>query len=182
MIKRIRRYIKVLIYKLTKDKESLHNQRLEDLKDKGLIFGNNLRCFSDINGSEPYLIKIGDDVTISTDVRFITHDNSFSKITDLGTDIFGKITIGNNCFIGMGTIILPGVKLANNIIVGAGSVVTKSFTETGIVIAGNPAKRICTVKELYKKNINLVQDMRGLNFIKRKEYLEKLSQEYYIKR
>ena len=40
----------------------------------------------------------------------------------LGSD--GKVTIGDNCFIGMNTVILKGTTIGNNTIVGAGSVVT----------------------------------------------------------
>ena len=42
---------------------------------------------------------------------------------------FGKIKIGNNCFIGMGAIILPNVEIGNNCIVGAGAVVMNSFPD-----------------------------------------------------
>ncbi len=73
-----------------------------------------------------------------------THDNSISKVLSDKTDICGPITIGDNCFIGRGAHLLLGVSLADNIIVAAGSVVTKSFSESRIIIAGNPAKKIGT--------------------------------------
>ena len=47
---------------------------------------------------------------------------------------------------------LPGTTIADNCIVGAGSVVTKKFNVSGMVIAGNPAKCICSIKELKQKN------------------------------
>ena len=53
----------------------------------------------------------------------------------------GKVTIGNNVWIGGGVTILPGVTLGDNIVIGAGSVVTKSFPPN-VVIAGNPARII----------------------------------------
>ena len=37
-------------------------------------------------------------------------------------------------------ILLKGVKIEGHSIIGSGSVVTKSFGETNVVIAGNPAK------------------------------------------
>ena len=77
--------------------------------------------------TEPYLVSIGNNVTISGGVRLTTHDNSISKVLPNKTDICGTITIGGNCFIGRGAHLLLGVSLADNIIVAAGSVVTKSF-------------------------------------------------------
>ena len=40
---------------------------------------------------------------------------------------YGKIVVGNNCFIGMRSTILPGVVIGDNSIVAAGSMVTKSI-------------------------------------------------------
>ncbi|EPB8192916.1 DapH/DapD/GlmU-related protein [Clostridium perfringens] len=97
-----------------------------------------------MSSAECYLINVGDNVTISGGVKFITHDNSVIKCTG-GTDLIGSITIGNNCFVGMNNILLPGVTIADNCIIGAGSVVTRSFLQSGIVIAGNLAKCICSV-------------------------------------
>lgn len=91
---------------------------------------------------EPQLVEIKNNCVISSDVSFITHDHSINKVTDKGSNLFGKIIIGNNCFIGQGSTIMYGVELADNIIVGSGSVVTTSFCENNIIIAGNPAKKI----------------------------------------
>lgn len=71
---------------------------------------------------------------------FVTLDNSIKLIHPGKTDLFGKIVIGDNCFIGENTTLLYGITIANNIIVASGSVVTKSFSEQGIIIGGNPAK------------------------------------------
>ena len=51
----------------------------------------------------------------------------------------GKISIGNNVFIGINSTILLGVSISDNCIVAANSVVTKSVPKNSIV-AGNPAK------------------------------------------
>lgn len=66
--------------------------------------------------------------------------------------MFGKISIGKNCFIGANSVILYGVTLADNIIVAAGSVVTKSFHEERIIIGGNPAKKISTWDSFAEKS------------------------------
>ena len=50
--------------------------------------------------------------------------------------------IGNNVDIGFGAVIIGNVKIADNIIIGANAVVNKSFLESGITIAGVPAKKV----------------------------------------
>jgi len=120
-------------------------------RKKGITLGDNCAIFSAIVTPEPYLLFIGDNVTIAPGVRLITHDNSVSKVLPNVTDVFGKIIIGNNCFIGAGSIILLGVSLGDNSIVAAGSVVTKSFP-SNVVVGGNPAKIISTVED-YKSRV-----------------------------
>lgn len=123
------------------------------LRKTGMNIGNTCYIYSEeVETSEPYLVTIGNNVLIAPGVRFTTHDASASHYIPGSSDIFGRINIGDNCFIGMGAIILPGVYIANDCIVGAGSVVTKRFDNPGMVIAGNPAKEICTVEELRIKN------------------------------
>ena len=118
-------------------------------QSKGMSIGNNCAIYSNICSSETWLISIGDNVTISNDVQFITHDNSIDRFSEKYCDIFGKIEIGNNCFIGAHSLILPGVTLGAKTLVAAGSVVTKSFD--GGIIAGNPAKKISEIEPFVEK-------------------------------
>ena len=69
----------------------------------------------------------------------------------------GKITIGDNTFIGMGTIILPGVAVGKNVIVGAGSVVTRSIPDN-VVAGGNPARVFCSLQEYMEKGSKRVEE------------------------
>lgn len=117
---------------------------------KGITIGENCCIYSNISTPESYLIRVGNNVTISNDVQFLTHDNSIDRLCQEKCDIFGEITIGNNCFIGARTVILPGVTLGNRTVVGAGSVVTKSFPD-GVIVAGNPARQVGTVDAFLKK-------------------------------
>lgn len=113
---------------------------------------------------EPYLINIGNNVTVSTNVTFVTHDNSIKLLYPEKSDVFGKIVIGNNCFIGENVTILYGVTLADNIIVAAGSVVTKSFRNSNIIIGGNPAHIINTwdkFSEKIKDNVITRKEMEN---------------------
>ena len=109
---------------------------------EGVLIGKNVAINSNILTSESYLIEIGDNVTISDHVSFVTHDNSISKPLPGSGNLFGKIVIGNNCFIGAHSILMYGVTLADNVIVASGSVVVKSVKESHVIVGGNPAKII----------------------------------------
>jgi serine O-acetyltransferase len=50
--------------------------------------------------------------------------------------------IGDNVYIAPGAKIYGKIKIASNSAIGANAVVNKSFDEKGILIAGNPAKKI----------------------------------------
>lgn len=146
--------------------------RLYHLRRCGMIIGKRTYIFSDtLETAEPYLVTIGDDVMIADGVRFATHDASASYYIPGASDLFGRINIGNHCFLGMNAVILPGVSIAENCIIGAGSVVTRSFMEPGSVIAGNPARKICTVEQLRDKNQKYALNTWGMGFQEKKAYL-----------
>lgn len=101
----------------------------------------------------PNLIRIGDNVRISSNVIFLTHD-TIHKVLNLwkGSDDIpenaGCIQIGNNVFIGAHVIIHPNVRIGDNVIIGAGSVVTKDIPSE-CVVEGNPASTVCKTDILY---------------------------------
>ncbi|MCH7953659.1 MAG: acyltransferase [Chloroflexi bacterium] len=122
---------------------------------RGLKLGRDVRIMGKPDfGGEPYLITIGDHVTVSTHVEFVTHDGATWVFRDRpeyeGLQRFGAIEIGNNCFIGTRSIILPGVRIGKNCVVGAGSVVTRSVPKD-TVVAGVPAHVICTYDEYVQR-------------------------------
>jgi maltose O-acetyltransferase len=104
-----------------------------------------------IDHSHYWLIEIGNNVTLAPRVHILSHDASTKLF--LNYTRIGKVTIGNNVFIGANSIILPGVHIADNVIVGAGSVVSKSIPENS-VYAGNPAKFICSLDDFLTKHKN----------------------------
>lgn len=105
-------------------------------------------------GSEPYLIEIGNHVRTSSQVSFITHDGAtwcFRQQERYKEVIrFGKIVVGDNCFLGFRSTILPGVTIGENSIVGACALVTKDVSPNSVV-GGVPAKFICTTEEFAEK-------------------------------
>lgn len=134
--------------KREKHKETIHRY----FRKQGMKLGEGVNICSNIVTTESHLIEIGDYTTVSANVTFITHDNSICKVLKGYSDLFGKIVIGKNCFIGSNAIVMYGVTLADHIIVAAGSVVTKSFREEGIIIGGNPARKISTWDAFADKN------------------------------
>ena len=118
--------------------------------------GENFECYSweGLDGGWPWLISIGDNVTISSNVNILAHDASTCHVgchTKLG-----RVSIGNNVFIGAKATVLCNVAIGDNVIVGAGSVVTKNL-DSGFVYAGNPARKICTTDEYRIKSERLVE-------------------------
>ena len=109
----------------------------------GVAVGQGCRILTRDFGSEPFLISIGDDVTISSDVTFINHDGSAWLVRDERGRryLFQRITIGSHVFVGARVVLLPGVAIGDRVIVGAGSVVTRSVPPDSVV-AGNPARWI----------------------------------------
>ncbi|MBG6213272.1 MULTISPECIES: acyltransferase [unclassified Cryobacterium] len=108
-----------------------------------MSIGSGCRILSDIATTEPWLISVGDRVTISSGVTFITHDGSGWLFRDeRGRRYrFAPIRVGSDVFIGAGVTVLPGVSIGDRCVVGAGSVVTASVPE-GTIVAGVPARPI----------------------------------------
>lgn len=98
-------------------------------------------------------MTIGNYTKITHGVVILTHGYSLSVLRRVYGEWIGdgaETVIGENCFLGMNSVILMGTHLGNNVIVGAGSVVHGTFPDN-VVIAGNPAKVICTLEEHYRK-------------------------------
>lgn len=151
---------------------------IEDAKKAGMKVGNNVSFVDTPNfGSEPYLISIGDNTTISFDVAFVNHDGGTRVIRNLPgqnkeTVIYGKIKIGNNSFVGCRTTILPGVTIGSNTIIGAGSVVTKDIPSNSVA-CGVPCKVICSIKDYMAKHKNDFMYNVSMPKEQKKEYLLK---------
>lgn len=114
------------------------NKLISYYKKSGVAIEENGHIYSSLCTPEPCLIIIGYNVTISTEVRFLTHDNSVCKVLLDVSDVSGRFSICNNCFIGARVVVLLGVSIDENSVV-AGSIVTKSFSGNSI-IGDNSAK------------------------------------------
>lgn len=138
-------WIKEIIYRLRGEYTT------EKLIKMGMKVGKN---FGRLNGvildpSHCWLIEIGDNVTLAPRVHILCHDASTKQF--LNYTKIGRVKIGNNVFIGTESVVLPNVTIGNNVIIGANSTITHNVPEN-TVVAGNPAKVICSLEEYLEKH------------------------------
>ena len=137
-------WIKELVYRLRGEYTT------EKLIKMGMTVGKN---FGRLNGvildpSHCWLIEIGNNVTMAPRVHILCHDASTKQF--LGYTKIGRVTIGDNVFIGADTVVLPGVPIGSNVVIGANSTVTHDIPG-GSVVAGSPAKILCSLEEYLDK-------------------------------
>lgn len=145
------------------------------LKYKGVKIGTGVEIGKNVSfGSEPYLISIGDNVRISSNVNFITHDGGMWTLRKMklleNSDYFGKIKIEENVNIGMNVAIMPNVIIGNNSVVGYGAVVTKNV-KPNTVVAGIPARPIETIEEYFSKKKDECDFTKKMGKKQKKKYL-----------
>lgn len=122
-------------------------------RKKGVTVGEQCRIYIKSWGSEPFLISLGDHVTVTSGVKFITHDGSTCLVKDSQGkryQRFAPIQVGSHVFIGVNSIIMPGVSIGSNVVIGAGSVVTKDIPDNSVAI-GVPAKVVSSFADYRTK-------------------------------
>lgn len=122
----------------------------EKLISMGMKVGKN---FGRLNGvildpSHCWLIEIGDNVTLAPRVHILCHDASTKQF--LNYTKIGRVTIGNNVFIGAESVVLPGVTIGSNVVIGANSTVTHDIPDNTVAV-GSPARVLCSLEEYLQK-------------------------------
>lgn len=122
----------------------------EKLLAMGMTCGENFTRMKDVilDPSHCWLIEIGNNVTLAPRTHILCHDASTKMF--LGYTKIGRVTIGNNVFIGAGSVVLPGVTIGNNVIIGANSTVCHDIPD-GMVYAGSPARPLYTLSDYLEK-------------------------------
>lgn len=175
MMQRVVKRISCLMQKvwylyLLRDRLKFARKLGVEIGEGGEILSEMPECF----GSEPYLIKIGNNVRITHGVRFITHDGGVWVIRNKyglkNADIFGNIVIKDNVHIGMGVTIMPGVTIGNNVVIGCGAVVTKDIPDNSIAV-GVPARVIKNIEEYYEKHRDTMEMTKHMSASEKRVYL-----------
>lgn len=158
--------MKRIIKKIIKKLFSEENPKTIEYKIGNIKHHNSL-----VDTLIPNLVEIGDNFVSAPGSIILAHDASL--FMHIGCYKVGKTIIGDNVFIGANAVILPGVKIGSGAIIGAGAVVSKDVPPN-IVVAGVPAKEICTVQDYIAKcegNRTLVRAPLSFNRIKENQRL-----------
>ncbi|MGH0032259.1 MAG: acyltransferase [Myxococcota bacterium] len=126
------------------DRWRIHRDPVGWARSQGVTVGERCRLLGidrGTFGSEPYLVRIGDHVTVTGGVRFVTHDGGVWVFRDEfpDIDVIAPIVIGSNVFVGLGSILMPGAEVGDNTVIGAGSVVVGSVPADCVAV-GVPAR------------------------------------------
>lgn len=140
----------------------LYSWRNFILRMMGARIGKNVKIYPSARIMFPWLLEIGDNTTISWDVKVynlgystIGSNTMISQYSHLcgGTHDFRSkdftlirngFTIGNNVWVAADAFVGPGVKVSDHSVIGARAVVMKDVPAKSIM-AGNPAKVVGTV-------------------------------------
>lgn len=130
-------------------KKTVGDGSVEYLRSRGVEIGDDVRLLNTtIDFGHGFLVSIGNNVTL-TCVHILAHDASTQ--IPLGVSKVGRVTIGDEVFIGIGTIILPNTHIGSRVIIGAGSVVSGDIPDNAVA-AGNPARVIGTYDDYVEKH------------------------------
>ena len=143
--------LKEFVYRLRGDYTT------ERLISMGMRVGKNFnRLYGTIlDPSHCWLIDIGDNVTLAPRVHILCHDAStkgFLNVTKIG-----RVTIGNDVFIGAESVILPNVHIGNKVVIGANSTVTHDIPDNSVA-CGSPARVICSLDDYLNKEKDRMQN------------------------
>lgn len=172
------------------DMVNVINRRLQHLRDRigvsrdpvgwarrqGVRVGERSRFIGvgiETFGSEPYLVSLGDDCTVTAGVRFITHDGGahVARSVRPQLDVVAPIVLGDRVFVGMEAVFMPGVTVGDNVVVGARSVVTRDVP-SGTVVAGMPAKPVSDIDTYVERLTARGDDTFGMSPREKRRFYE----------
>lgn len=137
------------------------------LRRTGMRIGEGTRVYDPksvlLDQTRPWLVEIGRNVQIGRGVSILTHGYEWAVVQGVYGDILGsagKVTIGDNVFLGVNVTVLKGVTIGSNSIIGAGSVVCGDIP-ANVVAAGNPARVLMSL-EAYREKRKAAQKAEAM--------------------
>lgn len=127
------------------------------LRSLGMPIGRNTVFYSPktntIDQTRPWMIEIGNNVSITAGVTILTHGYDWSVFKGMNGDVLGSaghVKIGDNVFIGMNSTILKGVTIGSNVVIGANSLINKDVPDNCVVV-GNPQRVVSGIESYFAK-------------------------------
>ena len=132
--------------------------------------GENCRINFSATITDPEYVSLGNNVTLS-DCHLLGHqgvEEMLNVAYNLQLDTTGRITIGDNVFVGHDAIVLPNITIGANAVIAAGAVVTKDVA-AGDIVAGVPAKVIGKTEQLAKNLEQKTQQLPWADIVQSRE-------------
>lgn len=149
--------IKSAIKKIVLGPRATRDSYVAHLRSLGMVIGENTVIYSPnrctIDETRPWMIEIGNNVSITEGVTILTHGYDWSVFKGMYGDVLGsagRVKIGDNVFIGMNSTILKGVTIGNNVVIGANSLINKDVPDNCVVV-GNPQRVVCDIDSYLEK-------------------------------
>lgn len=165
------------IFKYVKNEIHAKLDPLGYARSIGVTIGENVRFYgmkSSMFSSEPWLITIGNNVYITADCSFVTHDGGTLVLRKEVPDLewTAPIKVGNDVYMGVRTMVMPGVTIGNRVIIGAGSIVSKDIPDNSVAV-GIPARVIKTTDEYLEQMKKKSLKCGHLHGLEKEEVLKK---------
>lgn len=149
--------LKHILKKLILGPKTSSSDYVTYLRSLGMTIGDNTVIYSPnycvIDQTRPWMIEIGNNVSITTGVTILTHGYDWSVFKGMYGDVLGsagRVKIGDNVFIGMHSTILKGVTIGDNVVIGANSLINKDVPDNCVVV-GNPQRVVCDIDSYLEK-------------------------------
>lgn len=149
--------LKHMLKKLILGPKTSSSDYVAYLRSLGMTIGDNTVIYSPnycvIDQTRPWMIEIGNNVSITTGVTILTHGYDWSVFKGMYGDVLGsagRVKIGDNVFIGMHSTILNGVTIGDNVVIGANSLINKDVPDNCVVV-GNPQRVVCDIDSYLEK-------------------------------
>lgn len=122
-------------------------------KKIGVNMGKNCHFYGKISwGTEPWIITLGNNVHVTAECRFVTHDGAtlLFREQEPTLELTKPIVIGDDVYIGARATIMGGVSIGSKVIIGTGAVVTHDIPDNSVAV-GVPARVIKTADAYFEK-------------------------------